>query len=100
MSDSLTAATYELSWLRFHPKLQSTNPLLFGPSYSATRYGQPRSGPDRYRPGPTNLRPSRIEPILLVQYSPSVSARPIVSVNLICLHQSVRSDCMIGHQIH
>src|SRR5947208_16859939 len=56
-----------------------------------SRYGQPRSGPDRYRPGPTDLRPSRIELILLVRSGPSVSPGPIGSVHLNCLDRSVRS---------
>ena len=59
------------------------------------RYGQPRSGPDRYRPGPTDLRPSRIEPILLVRSGPSVSPGPIGSVHLNCLDRSVRSKCKL-----
>src|SRR5436309_4735120 len=59
------------------------------------RYGQLRSGPDRYRPGPTDLRPSRIEPILLVRSGPSVSPGPIGSVHLNCLDRSVRSKCKL-----
>ena len=59
------------------------------------RDGQPRSGPDRDRPRPTDLRPSRIEPILLVRSSPSVSPGPIGSVHLNCLDRSVRSKCKL-----
>ena len=44
------------------------------------RDGQPRSGPDRDRPRPTDLRPSRTEPIPLVRSGPSVSPGPIGSV--------------------
>src|SRR5438552_14154302 len=62
---------------------------------SPTRDGQPRSGPDRDRPRPTDLRPSRIEPILSVRSGPSVSPGPIGSVHLNCLDRSVRSKCKL-----
>src|SRR5436309_13256093 len=79
-----------------HPFERRISLTLVPQSHKAyIRYGQPRSGPDRYRPGLTDLRPSRIEPILLVRSGQSVSPGPIGSVHLNCLDRSVRSKCKL-----
>src|SRR5437667_7017530 len=55
------------------------------------RYGQPRSGPDRDRPRPTDFGPSRVEPILSVRLGPGVFPGPIGPVHLDLWDRPVRS---------
>jgi len=55
------------------------------------RYGQPRSGPDRDRPRPTDFGPSRVEPIKSVRLGPGVFPGPIGPVHLDLWDRLVRS---------
>ena len=65
------------------------------------RYGQPRSGPDRDRPRPTDFGPSRVEPIKSVRLGPGVFPGPIGPVHLDLWDRLDRSFCsMITSLIH
>ena len=59
--------------------------------WSMTRDGQPRSGPDRDRPRPTDFGPNRTGPIRSVRLGPTVPDGPIGPVHLDLWDRSVRS---------